>query len=157
MFLVTCLSTLGCGGPQADYSGVDLIDVSGCVKLDGQAVPDAVIILEDMQTGLESYALTDESGDYRIKFDSVEFGALAGEKRVIISTTLTIPGLNTDDEGGEEGELDESNEEGANPPEDDLIPAAYRTESKLRATVTSETTTLNFDLAPDGSTTGPTL
>ncbi|MCA9155807.1 MAG: carboxypeptidase regulatory-like domain-containing protein, partial [Planctomycetales bacterium] len=70
-FLPTALLTLlfaglmnvlsGCGSAGADYSKVDLIQVSGTVTLDGQPLPKAVVTFETPD-GQFSYAMTDSSG-----------------------------------------------------------------------------------------------
>lgn len=156
LFLMTCLIaaiTIGCGtGPSADYSSVELVDVEGIVKLDGKPVSSAVVMVEDLQTGLQSYGLSDDDGYFRLHFDSVEYGVVPGEKRVVISTTMKVPGLNSDEDGGE-FEENEDGETLANAETEDLIPDAYRADSRLRVTVSESTSRLEFDLSSDGSTT----
>ncbi|MCP4852960.1 MAG: carboxypeptidase regulatory-like domain-containing protein [Fuerstiella sp.] len=162
---VRCLSTFsiaggllslllsGCGGPpQADYSSLGLVDVTGTVMLDGQPVHDAVITFQDLDTGGEAYGLTDDNGYYRMNFDSVEYGVMPGPKRVAISTTQKVLGLNTESEGGESA--DEGAKESETETAIELIPEAYRVDSMLKVTVSSSTSEFDFDLAADGSTTG---
>ncbi|MEO1979517.1 MAG: carboxypeptidase-like regulatory domain-containing protein [Fuerstiella sp.] len=156
-FLITSglLSLLlaGCGGPpQADYSSLGLVDVTGTVKLEGEAVNGAVVAFEDLETGGEAYGLTDDSGYFRLKFDSVEYGVTPGQKRISISTARKVLGLNTESEGGESDEEESEESETAAPTE--VIPEAYRVDSALKATVSSSTSEFNFNLAADGSTTG---
>lgn len=149
---VAAFAAAGCQQDNTDYYGqVELAEVSGVVKLDGKPVEGAVVVLKDVKTSTESYGLTDASGAYSVQFDSVKKGTLPGEKIVIISTTKKVLGLNSSEDGAEEGE---SGEESGSSPKKDLIPKAYRVDSVLRANVT-ESTTLNFNLASDGSTTGP--
>jgi len=156
LFVITCVvtaTTIGCGmGPSADYSSVELVDVEGIVKLDGQPVPSAVVMVEDLQTGLQSYGLSDDNGHFRLHFDSVEYGVVPGEKRVIISTTMKVPGLNSD-EDGPEFEEGEDGETIADAEVEEQIPDAYRSDSRLRVTVSKSTSHLEFDLSSDGSTT----
>lgn len=160
---IICLSVLcgslsvpGCGGPSADYSTLDLVDVEGVIKLDGEPVANAVVGFQDVTTGTESFGLTDASGHYRLMFDSVKSGIIPGEKRVVVSTTRVVPGLNGDEGGGDElGESPEEGEEAGSERAKELIPEAYRRDSKLLVTVDESNSTFNFNLAADGSTTGP--
>ncbi|GAB5440683.1 MAG: hypothetical protein Fues2KO_10320 [Fuerstiella sp.] len=159
LFLTTILLAAGCStAPQTDYGSLDLVDVTGTVQLDGVAIPDAVIVFQDLESGLESYALTDANGEYRMQFDSVEHGVVPGEKQVIISTAMQIPGLTDggtgDGEGGEGGE-GEDGEGGSQQMRIERIPEAYRKDSPLKVTVSESSNRFNFDLAPDGSTTAP--
>ncbi len=150
--VIALLSVLcvGCSRQQADYSSVDLVDVSGTITLDGEPVENAVVLLEDVNTGLQSPGLTDSSGHYRLKFDSDKYGVIPGEKKVVVSTTMKVLGLNSDEEGGESSD---EGEQQAKPVE--LIPEAYRSETRLRVTIDDSTKKLDFNLASDGSTTGP--
>ncbi|MEQ9409506.1 MAG: hypothetical protein RIK87_17355 [Fuerstiella sp.] len=151
---VASLLLAGCGGaPRADYASLGLVDVTGTVKLDGTPLAATIIAFRDLESGGEAYGLTDEDGHYRLHFDSEEYGVTPGQKQVSISTTRKVLGLNSDSEGGEGGE---STEEETNPLAlTELVPEAYRGESVLKVTVSPSTTELNFDLASDGSTTGP--
>lgn len=148
-------TVIGCGRDADYYGQIDLVDVSGVIKLDGQPVEGAVVIFQDEQSSLEAYALTDASGKYRLRFDSEKHGVTPGKKIVMVSTTKKIPGLNTGEgEGGEEDGGEEG--EGARKKAVDRIPKPYRgKKSVLRATVTSSNATMNFDLKSDGSTKGP--
>lgn len=146
------LTVAGCGGPQADYTQLGLVEVSGTVQLDGKPVANAIIDFEDLETGTHSYGLTNESGGYTMQFDSVKSGVMPGEKLVTISTTRKVLGINSDEEGGEQGEESEEVEE----PQVELIPEGYRKESNLRVTIDDSTRSVNFELSSDGSTTGPT-
>lgn len=148
--LAFCIA--GCGRPQANYDNVELVDVEGTVLLDGAPVSGAVVQFEDAETGLKSFGLTDGDGRYQLKFDSFKSGIIPGEKRVVISTTMKVLGVNSDDEGGETEEEGDGKPE----PKTEQIPEEYRGDTNLRTKVTSTTTEVNFDLAGDGSTTGPT-
>lgn len=144
----------GCESQSPNYADLGLVDVSGTVKLDGQPVPDAVVIFEDVSDGTMSYGMTDSSGTYSLMFNSEKSGIMPGEKKVRIGTTIRILGLNTTEgEGESEGEEGEEGESAAAPTGEDAIPEAYRKDSKLIVTVDSSTSTVNFDLASDGSTT----
>ncbi len=140
----------GCSSePRSNYAAVGLIGASGKITQDGEAVPNAVVVFEHVEDGTMSYAMTSSSGDFVLQFDSEMAGVKPGKKRVEISTTRRILGLNTS-EGSSESESD---------PDDvvqsqEKIPACYNKETKLAVEVTSSTTTFNFDLKSDCSTTG---
>ncbi len=152
LFTLTLL--LGCSATNdIDYGSVDLVSVSGTVALDGEPLPGAVITFEDPEKGTFSFARTNSSGSYTLQFDSQMDGVIAGKKLVQISTTRNILGLKGE-EGVEEGE---SSSEGGEAPKatSEAVPACYNKESKLSVEVTSSTTTFDFDLKSDCSTTGP--
>lgn len=153
--IVLLANVAGCGGPpQADYSGLGLVDVTGVLKVDGQPVAGAIVVFKDSETDGEAYGLTDDSGYYRMYFDSVEYGVMPGEKLVSFSTTKKVLGLNTGSEGGGEGEEGEASEESESTGSGaEQIPAAYVKDSPIKVTVSSSTAEFNFDLAADGSTT----
>lgn len=153
------LAVVGCGGPpSADYSKVDLLSVDGTVTLDGKPLANAVITFENPDEGTFAYALTDASGGYELRFDSVMMGCTPGTKVVRISTTRRIPGLNggEGDEGGGEGEGDlgegevgeEAGEDGgaAASRGGELVPAKYNGESELTVEVAPGSQHHDFDL-----------
>lgn len=145
--------------PQMNYSKVDLVAVSGTVTLDGEPLVNAVVTFESTTDGTYSFAQTDSSGYYSLQFDSVKDGVSPGTKKVEFSTTRKILGLNTDDEGGdgESGEAGEGSAESDSPdPSVEWVPECYNKDSKLQVEVTSQTSTFNFDLKSDCSTTGAT-
>lgn len=149
---VTLATMTGCSEDADYYSRVNLVDVSGVIKLDGQPVSGAVVVFEDLKSGLQSYAKTDSSGEFQLRFDSKKHGVIPGEKRVIVSTTLKIPGLDAEGDEGEEEPEGESKRKKSK----DGIPKAYRgKKTVLRASVGDSDATMNFDLKSDGSTKGP--
>ncbi len=152
LFSLTLLS--GCSATNdIDYGSVDLVSVSGSVALDGKPLAGAVITFEDPEKGTFSFARTDSSGGYTLQFDSQMDGVIPGKKTVQISTTRNVLGLK-DEEGVEEGES--SSEEGDAPKAaEEVVPACYNKESKLTIEVTASTTSFDFDLKSDCSTTGP--
>lgn len=161
MLRIVILLTLGtfvagCGSaPTANYDNVNLVDVRGTVLVDGTPVPGAVLEFRDDSTGLSSFAMTDQAGEYRLKFDSIAYGTEPGEKVVSISTTRRVLGVNSESEGAD-GEEGEEGEGGASAKKEERIPDPYRgKDSKLRATVTDSTGRMDFDLAANGTTTGP--
>jgi hypothetical protein len=147
----------GCSATnEIDYGSVNLVAVGGTVTLDGAALPSAVITFEDPETGNFSFARTDSSGNYTLQFDSQANGVLPGKKIVKVSTTRTVLGL-AGEEGEEEGE---SSEEGGgsatSEKQKEAVPACYNKDSKLSIEVTTSTTTFNFDLKSDCTTTTAT-
>ena len=139
--------SIGCSTkPGTDYSQMNLLSVSGTVTLDGQPLPNAVVTFEDPEHGTFSYGMTDTSGDYQLRFDSEARGCTSGQKRVEISTTRKILGLNSTEEGSApEGE---GGGEGAvrSPPGQELVPKRYNTQSELLVQVSSSATTHDFEL-----------
>jgi hypothetical protein len=159
--VVACilLTVIGCGGPpQSDYSKVDLLSVDGTVTLDGSPLANAVITFENPEDSTFAYALTDSSGGYELRFDSVMMGCTPGTKLVRISTTRRIPGLNggegEGEEGGGEGEGDlgegEMGEEGGevqvSTSGGEQVPSQYNRESELEVEVSSGNQHFDFDL-----------
>ena len=52
LIVAVSLVICGCGtAPQADYSTVELLDVSGVVTLEGEPLKNAVITFESVDTG----------------------------------------------------------------------------------------------------------
>ena len=147
----------GCSATnEIDYSSVNLVAVSGNVKLDGAFLPSAVITFEDPETGNFSFARTDSTGNYTLQFDSEANGVLPGKKIVRVSTTRTVLGL-PGEEGEEEGESsDEGGGSSAAEKKTEDVPACYNKDSKLSVEVTTSTTTFNFDLNSDCTTTTAT-
>lgn len=144
MYLTLIVLFAGCGiAPQADYGAVELIQATGTITLDGEPLPDAVVTF-DSEDGQFSYALTDDSGSYRLNFDSVMKGVTPGKKIIRISTTRKVTGLNSSEEGA-------SDDEGATPENAqraaELVPAKYNRQSELTTEVTSEQTTYDFKLS----------
>ncbi len=126
----------GCAGPAADYGGLNLVNVSGTITLDGQPLPGAVVTF-DAPDGQFSYGMTDSSGGYSLQIDSEQKGVTPGEKTVRISTTRKILGLNS-----EEGEEDSPADRSAG----EKVPARYNKSSELQITVAPEKTRYDFDL-----------
>jgi hypothetical protein len=152
---------IGCSATnQMDYGSVELVSVSGTVTLDGKPLAGAVITFDNTENGTFSFARTDSSGGYTLQFDSEKNGVLAGKKTVQISTTRTVLGLagEEDEEEGDGGEAEPGESEESAPTEkkEELVPACYNKESKLTVEVTDSTSTFNFDLKSDCSTTGAT-
>jgi len=134
-----CILTIaaGCSGRRrADYSELNLADVRGTVRLDGQPLPDARVVFEADDTTF-SYATTDSSGRYRLMYNSEQSGVKPGRKTVRI--TMLPSG---EEEGGER--IEEAGEVltvGA-----ESIPSRYNSRSKLTVQIESGNHTFDFDL-----------
>lgn len=139
----------GCGGIHTDYSDLNLKEISGTIKLDGQAVAGASVYFEAEDKSF-SYATTNASGYYELQFNSEQSGVLDGPKIVRIGTTIG----SGDAEAADEGADGEASEESNAGDRGERIPACYNRESVLRVTVNSSTT-MNFDLKSDCSIIGP--
>lgn len=137
--MASLLMFLGCGGPVADYSMVDLVNTSGTVTLDGSPLAGAVITFEDPTDDTFSYGLTDSNGNYTLQFDSEMKGVKTGKKVVRISTTKKILGLNSAP-SAEGGDPD------AKPTDKELVPERYNKKSILEVEVTKGSVLFNFDL-----------
>lgn len=142
---IACISAiLGCGGPKGDYRLVDLVKARGTITLDGQPLPDAVVIFEDPTDDTMSYAKTDAGGNYALQFDSEMSGVKVGKKVVRISTTRRLlalaskPGEEDDDVDGEPDAMRKKPVE--------LVPGKYNKDSELTADVVQGTTRYDFAL-----------
>ena len=131
------LCAVGCTARRrADYSQLQLVEVSGAVTLDDQPLVQATIVFEAEDRSF-SIGQTDAAGRYRLRYDSERSGVTPGRKTVRIST---CPGAFT---------------EAAAPTEEarrvastsrELVPARYNSRSELTVVVAANTPTLRFDL-----------
>jgi hypothetical protein len=125
----------GCGGSSAP--------VSGRVTLNGKPLANARVTFQPQsgsdQGGLGSTAITDQNGNFSLKFVGKDTeGAMVGKHRVTISSRS----------GPEEDDSGKSIKE--------EVPAEYNTESKLTFDVPSGgTKDANFDLKGVAAPTGP--
>ena len=92
---------VGCDLPH--YSSVNLVEVQGFVKLDGEPVENARVLFLPMEYQLGpdfalSYGVTDEQGEFQLRQNGLATGAIEGKHRVFISKPLGQG--SPDDEGG---------------------------------------------------------
>lgn len=142
------IAVSGCSmKPQSDYGKVELLTVTGTVTLDGEPLPEAVVTFEDTEFGAFSYGMTDAAGFYRLQFDSNKSGCTPGTKRVEVSTTRKILGLNTEEEGaapeGEEGGDGGPSKASSS----ERVPAKYNKESELIVEVTADKSDYPLELS----------
>jgi hypothetical protein len=147
--LTGCLESI-----EPDYGSLGLVSVSGTITLDGDPLSNTVVFFESPDETF-SYATTDSNGYYTLKFNSKKEGVIPGQKVVRISTTAStgesagsMSGMEEDDGEGDEGEEGGLSKE-------ERVPTVYNKESQLNVTVPDSSTTFDFDLKSDGSTTGP--
>ncbi len=141
MIWILLAGLAGCGGSSVDYGRLDLAEVSGVVKVDGQPTSGVMVMFQDAEQRY-SAGVTDANGRYRLMFDSRRAGIMPGSKVVRFSTAAAL---------GDEGDDGESPESQSL----ETIPECYNRESQVRAEVKSGRQSIDFDLKSDGSTRGP--
>lgn len=129
-FLVLNVVLAGCEGDG--YAELGLVDVTGKVTLDGQPLANANVVFESADKRTAS-GVTDNSGHYKLMYDSETPGVTPGPKTVRI--TVADVGV----EGG--GVV-----EGAAPAAKERIPAKYNRQSELKAEVSASNRTFDFEL-----------
>jgi len=136
-----CLSLLvGCGKPQ-----LPLGQVRGRLTVDGQPVAAAKIRFEPVAGGRPSFAESDRTGYYTLRYNARRMGALPGEHAVKVSTFQEAyePLEGEDAADSEEAALIESN-----PGRAEEIPTKYF-EDPLTVTVEEGSNTINLELTSD--------
>ncbi len=148
LFLLTAL-LMGCGTEnQKNYDNLNLVQVSGTVKLGQNPLPNALVKFE-AKDGQYAYGTTDSNGRYTLRFDSETAGVTPGEKTVRITTAIGA-GEEGSEEVGEEPAGESSTESQSSPlKKTELVPEQYNKKSKLKRTVKpDESQTFDFDLTP---------
>lgn len=127
-------TSLGCGygQPRMDYSKAGLVDVSGTVRFDGEPLPAAIVVFQAPDETF-SFARTDDTGRYRLMFDSVMAGVTKGQKTVRIRT---LGSLGEDDPDAKRSGTER-------------VPECYNRQSTLTVEVTGNSTSTDFDLRSD--------
>lgn len=144
ILLVGC-GSLGCkSGLEPEYEKLGLVEISGTVKLDGKPLPNCTIVFEESEF-LFSSGTTDDSGNYKLMFDSRKSGVTPGEKTVRIKPGKPVS----------EGAAKEEEDPDAKPAAAGVsVPDCYNKDSKLKVTVSASDSSFDFDLKSDCSTTG---
>lgn len=130
ILMLVSLVCLGCG--RGDLP--DLGYVEGIVTLDGQPLPNAVLIFQPESAGRPSYGRTDEKGWYELIFTAGNEGATLGKHMVAI-TTLT------------DGDPD------ADPPipsSPEKLPGQYNSRTELTREVQPGKNPFDFKLSSEG-------
>lgn len=122
------LLAAGCGGT----SSPELAGVTGVVKLDGRPLPNAVVRFQPTgEAGTYSTAVTNEQGEYELRFSRNDYGALPGEHAVSISTA----------------NADAEDNAGNSQPVGELILARYNVETELIRQVAVDENEIHFELS----------
>lgn len=124
---------LGCGGGASDTP--PLGKVSGLVTLDGQPLAGAIVVFQPPD-GRSSEGLSDESGNYTLRYDNTNYGAKVGPH--VVSITTRTDGYAKPPQNGQEGEWVKGQPE--------TVPAKYLKPGALTAEVKAGSNTINFDL-----------
>ena len=139
MAFLVAVALVGCGGsPRIDYGKLDLADVSGTVTMDGEPLPNALVIFESPNMQFSS-GETDSNGRYSLMLDWQQKGVTAGPKTVRIKT-----GASGNDDSGRPKTLE-------------TVPKRYNVDSELKVEVASGggSQTFDFDLTSEGDVAQP--
>ncbi len=123
----------GCGGPD------NVGRVSGKVTLNGQPLPGAVVRFEPVAGNAPSAGITNESGEYTLKYTREFAGAEIGKHTVRVSTFS----------GGD------ADADPPKPSSPEKLPAKYNAKSELTADVKSGSNTIDFPLEAAGPVSQP--
>ena len=111
----------------------DLGTVTGTVTLDGEPLPEAMVMITPVTGGRPGAGRTDAQGKYEIQHDRTSKGALLGEHVVEISTGDEL-----------------ANDDDTVTVIPEKIPAKYNQNSELRMTVEAGSNVFDFDLSSEG-------
>lgn len=129
IWILAAAAMVGCNGDrQPEYASLGLVDVCGKVTMDGAPLPNAKVAFENPEDKTYSVGKTDDSGAYRLMFNSEKSGCTPGKKIVRITPYM-----------GSESDPDAE-------PSDAKIPARYGKKSELTADVDSSKRTFDFEL-----------
>jgi hypothetical protein len=126
LLLLASLLSISIGCPQQarrDYSKLNLVEASGTITLDGRPLEKAQVFFIDDTTNTYSFALTDQSGNYKLSLDSRRSGVTPGKKTV---TIWTAKGGIEFGEAFDEEQMAQLKEK---------VPGKYNTDSELTAIV----------------------
>jgi hypothetical protein len=130
LVLLGVATLLGCGGGPGDAP--DTAPVTGKITLDNAPLANATVTFQPT-SGRPSTDVTDEQGNYDLKFSIRKDGAALGEHVVSITTAGTI-----EDADGNETEVEEK------------LPPRYHEEAAenpdMKVTVENKANVFNFDL-----------
>ena len=122
-----CLtSAIGCSGQPTDQP--PLAPVTGRVTMDGKPLVGKEVVFAPDASGRASIGMTDENGEYRMKYTFEWEGAMIGSHKV----TITTP--RPQNPGGNGGRWQET------------VPLRFNGETVLTAVVEDKQNVLNFEL-----------
>jgi hypothetical protein len=130
LFLLGMMSVWGCGDCK-------LAPVLGTVTLDGQPLPNAVVVFQplgkgELNPGVGSTGRTNDKGEYRLRLIGGGKGAVVGTHRVEISCPI------------DDGQNNPDEERSTKPP--NKVPDRYNAESKMSYEVKPGENKADFDL-----------
>jgi hypothetical protein len=126
--LFLMIACLGCGG------GGKVATVTGKVTLGGKPLPNATVSFSPKEGGRPSTGVTDEDGDYELRYTAKEDGAEIGEHVVRVSTFEESDGTITSPE---------------------RVPAQYNVSTTLVKKVEPGSNEINLDLEAGGRIVSP--
>jgi len=135
LMILSGLAFYGCGGGGADAPPV--AEVTGNLKINGEAIEGATISFNPDAGGRPSNATTDAQGNYELEWSGDIKGAAIGTHTVVIQTERAAFTPE-----GEEGTAQEARLE--------LLPPEYNSESTQKADVKDESNVINFDIDAKG-------
>ena len=143
---MTFILALGCAqNSQPDYGSLNLVDISGTVRMEGKALANMEIRFVDMEEGIYSFGVTDDNGNYKLMLDSRKSGIIPGKKRVL----FVAKSKGEADMSQEDTEAESKSSVKA---KGSVVPACYGQESKIEVEVKGAETQFDFDLKQDCST-----
>lgn len=134
--VISAIILIGCGGGD----GPDLGTVSGTVTLDGKALANATLTFTPTgeKGGRPSIAITDDDGEYELKYTAALAGAPPGEYEVSITTSTS-----------------ESDDDGNDIETEEILPAKYNAATVLKKTIEPGSNTIDFALDRKGKVHDP--
>lgn len=143
---MTFILALGCAqNSQPDYGSLNLVDISGTVRMEGKALANMEIRFVDMEEGIYSFGVTDDNGKYKLMLDSRKSGIIPGKKRVL----FVAKSKGEADMSQEDAEAESKSSVKA---KGSVVPACYGQESKIEVEVKGADPQFDFDLKQDCST-----
>lgn len=134
--LGTVFAVAGCGQqPKTNYDAIDLVQVTGTVKVDGAPANGVTVVFESNDKRTSS-GTTNASGKYTLMLDSTKTGVTPGEK------TVRIRFGGADGGDAEEGGEDEHGRPKAKKAN---LPEKYNSKSELKRTVEAGKGPQEFD------------
>ncbi|MCH9653478.1 MAG: carboxypeptidase regulatory-like domain-containing protein [Planctomycetes bacterium] len=156
-FLLVTLTgcCIGCSGG----SDIDLGQVKGVVSMDGQPLPDVVVVFKP-EKGNPSSGVTDANGNYELVYIGKSKGAIIGSHKVSVTTKDTTSAASTTDGDADLSKVDLTDTQNVElKPADEndksrpkskkskeKIPAKYNTKTELKGDVVAGENVINFDL-----------
>ena len=136
----------GCSqNSQPHYETLNLVDVSGTVRLEGKGLANIEVRFVDTEEGIYSFGATDDQGNYKLMLDSRKSGIIPGKKRIMfVSKPKSESDMSQEDAEAESKSVKRAAA--------GSIPACYGKDSKIEVEVKGSETRFDFDLKLDCTT-----